>query len=158
MASTTFEKPLDNDVSAISTNLGSPSSASAVTGADAFSKINSLNSNLSPLIKSLYNVNQSATSSRGTVTGQFLYNAKECTVNLIFTSSVTLSNSPGIIGLSTYKPKNDSALSCIDITSGISSAITGQVPCGIATSGTVYVKEIVENHVYAITGTYIRNN
>ena len=46
MASTTFEKPLDNDVSAISTNLGSPSSASEVTGADAFSKINTLNSNL----------------------------------------------------------------------------------------------------------------
>ena len=46
MASTTFEKPLDNDVSALSTNLGSPSSASAVTGADAFSKINSLNSKI----------------------------------------------------------------------------------------------------------------
>lgn len=50
MASTTFEKPLDNDVSAISTNLGSPSSASAVTGADAFSKINSLNGKLNSYI------------------------------------------------------------------------------------------------------------
>lgn len=56
MASTTFEKPLDNDVSAISTNLGSPSSASAVTGADAFSKINTLNSNLTNLNNNKANV------------------------------------------------------------------------------------------------------
>ena len=46
MASTEFDMPLDNDLNALGTNLGSPSSASSVTGADAFSKINTLNGNI----------------------------------------------------------------------------------------------------------------
>ena len=37
---------VDSDVGTVSTNLGSPSSASSVTGADAFTKINTVNTNL----------------------------------------------------------------------------------------------------------------
>ena len=113
----------------------------------------SLNSNLA---KGIANIDQAATGNRGTIRGQLLHDATECTVCLTFTSTVSVSNSPGII--TTYKPKNDSAMSCIDITSGIASAITGAIPCGISTNGTIFVKEIKENHVYAITGTFIRNN
>lgn len=107
---------------------------------------------------SILNINQSATSNRGTVTGQLLYSELECTVNLVFTSSATATNSPGILGISSYKPKQDSALSCIDITSGITSAITASVPCGIGTSGSIFIKEITNGHIYAVTGTYIREN
>ena len=46
MGATEFDKPLDNDYATINTNLGSPTSASGVTGADAFSKINTVNTNL----------------------------------------------------------------------------------------------------------------
>ena len=46
MGATEFDKPLDNDFATINTNLGSPTSASGVTGADAFTKINTLNSKL----------------------------------------------------------------------------------------------------------------
>ena len=46
MGATEFDKPLDNDLTAINRNLGSPTSASGVTGADAFTKINTVNTNL----------------------------------------------------------------------------------------------------------------
>ena len=118
-------------------------------------QITALNSNLA---KGTRDIDQTATSDRGTVRGQLLYDATTCTVCLIFTSTVSASNSPGIIGVGSLKPKIDSAMSCIDITSGITSAITGSIPCGIATTGTIFIKEIVEDHVYAITGTFIRNN
>lgn len=122
---------------------------------DIKSQIDTLNSNLA---KSILNINQSASSNRGTVRGQLIYDATECTVCLIFTSTISSSGSPGITNISTYKPENDSALSCIDISSGIASAITGAVPCGISTAGSIYLKEIIADHVYAITGTFIRNN
>ena len=51
MASTEFDMPLDNDLNALGTNLGSPSSASSVTGADAFSKINTLNGKIANMVK-----------------------------------------------------------------------------------------------------------
>ena len=119
------------------------------------SDITSLNSNLA---KDIRDIDQTATNNRGTVRGQLLYDATTCTVCLIFTSSVSASNSPGILGIGSLKPKNDSAMSCIDITGGIASAITGSIPCGISTNGTIFVKEIIEDHVYTITGTFIRNN
>lgn len=126
-----------------------------VGSTDLQSQVNALNSNLA---KDIVNINQSASSNRGTIQGQLLYDATECTVCLILTSTVSISNSPGIVSISSYKPKNDSALSCIDITSGISSAVTGSVPCGISTTGNIFVKEIITDHVYAITGTFIRDN
>ena len=46
MASTVFSKPVNDEVGTLQTNLGSPSSASGVTGTDAFSKINTLNGNI----------------------------------------------------------------------------------------------------------------
>lgn len=85
-----------------------------------------------------------------------MYSQEEVTLNMLFTSSVTASNSPGIITMSSYKPAVDCALSCIDITSGISSSISGSVPCGIGTNGSVYIKECTQGHIYAISGTYIR--
>lgn len=106
--------------------------------------------------KTVIELNQSATSNRGTITGLYAYTAQEVVLNIIFTSSVSVSNSPGIITLSSYKPKHDCALACIDITSGIGSSITGSVPCGIGANGSVYIKECISGHIYAITGTYIR--
>ena len=117
--------------------------------------VEALNSNLA---KGIRDIDQTATSNRGTVRGQLLYDATSCTVCLIFTSTVSASNSPGILGIGSLKPKYDSAMSCIDITSGITSAITGSIPCGIAMTGTIFVKEIIEDHIYAITGTFIRND
>lgn len=117
--------------------------------------VEALNSNLA---KGIRDIDQTATSNRGTIRGQLLYDATACTVCLIFTSTVSASNSPGILGIGSFKPKNDSAMSCIDITGGIASAITGAIPCGISTTGAIFMKEIIEDHVYAITGTFIRNN
>lgn len=53
MGATEFDKPLDHDLAAINTNLGSPTSASGVTGADAFTKINTLNSNITNIIANM---------------------------------------------------------------------------------------------------------
>ena len=87
MASTTFEKPLDNDVSAISTNLGSPSSASAVTGADAFSKINTLNSKF--------------TISRGTLATGITYQLINKML-MLYINGITVSQSSGWTDLADY--------------------------------------------------------
>lgn len=106
--------------------------------------------------KTVIELNESALSGRGTITGLYAYTAKDVVLNIIFTSSVDLSNSPRIITLSQYKPKHDCALACIDITSGIGSSINGSVPCGIGENGSVYIKECTSGHIYAITGTYIR--
>ena len=66
------------------------------------------------------------------------------------------SNSPIIKTFSAFKPKGvDVALSCIDITSGITSAITSSIPCGIGTGGQVVMKEMTQDHLYAISGTFI---
>ena len=47
MATSSFNiGDLNSDIAALNGNLGSPSSASSVTGADAFSKINTLNNNM----------------------------------------------------------------------------------------------------------------
>ena len=70
-----------------------------------------------------------------------------------FTASTSASNSPQVASCS-IAPALDCALSCIDITSGISSAITDAIPCGISEQGRIYVKTITTNHVYAITGVF----
>ena len=68
----------------------------------------------------------------------------------------TATNSPVIMTFSTqFRPKEVVALSCIDITSGITSAITSQIPCGMGTGGQVVMKEMTQDHLYAITGTFI---
>lgn len=75
-------------------------------------------------------------------------------VNFWFTAVSTAENSP-IIAASPYKPRYDSALSCIDITNGIGMAIESVIPCGIDSGGHIYVKTITTNHTYALTGVFI---
>ena len=70
-----------------------------------------------------------------------------------FKAIVSAANSPQIA--SSPSAVVDAALSCIDITSGMSTALTGSIPSGVHTSGKVYVKEIVTDHIYAVTGCYI---
>ena len=71
-------------------------------------------------------------------------------------AKATATNSPIIITFSTqFRPKEVVALSCIDITSGITSAITSQIPCGMGTGGQLVMKETTVDHLYAITGTFI---
>lgn len=70
-----------------------------------------------------------------------------------FKATVSVSNSPQIA--SSPNAVADAALSCIDITSGMSTVLTGSIPSGVSTSGKVYVKEIVTDHIYAVTGCYI---
>ena len=78
-------------------------------------------------------------------------------INLVVKAKTSATNSPSISSVaSAYKPTVDTALSCIDITSGISSAITDSVPCGISSAaGTIYIKSITLDHIYAITGYYL---
>lgn len=76
-------------------------------------------------------------------------------VNFVFKASMTLSNSPQCA--STINALMDTPLSCIDITSGIGTAITSAVPCGISTLGRIYIKEIVTDHIYAVSGQFIPN-
>lgn len=78
-------------------------------------------------------------------------------INLVVKAKTSATNSPSISSVaSAYKPTVDTALSCIDITSGISSAITDSVPCGISSAaGTIYIKSIITDHIYAITGYYL---
>ena len=95
-----------------------------------------------------------AVSSRGSISsGKAAYFGNSVHLNFTFTASTTLTNSPQIA--STVQAAYDSALSCIDITSGIRTAITSSIPCGVATNGGIYIKEITSGHVYAITGTFL---
>lgn len=105
-------------------------------------------------------LNQTASAGRGTITGLYAYKDDAVMLNLIFTSTVSASNSPGVINIGALvgNPKYDCALSCIDITSGIASSITGSIPAGISTNGSVYMKECIAGHVYAISGEYIRTS
>lgn len=74
-------------------------------------------------------------------------------VNMKFTGNYTATNSP-LIGTFSLLPKYVSALSCIDITSGINNAISSSVPCGVNTDGSVYIKTMTSGNVYAMTGIY----
>jgi len=70
---------IGDSVSDLETNLGSPSSASSVTGADAFSKINTLNSDLSDMIKVVEGSKTNFTVSNGTTT-YFYWNELDVTI------------------------------------------------------------------------------
>lgn len=118
--------------------------------------VNENASGITALKKTVVTVNEDALQERGTVTGKIMYNANEVTLNIKFTSSVTASNTPGIYSIASFSPAVEAALTCIDITSGIASAITASGSCGISTSGVVFIKEVTSDHIYAITGTYIR--
>lgn len=74
-------------------------------------------------------------------------------VNMTFTGNYTATNSPRI-GSFSLLPKYVSALSCIDITNGISSSITESIPCGINTNGNIYIKKMTSGNIYAMTGIY----
>lgn len=92
-------------------------------------------------------------SGRGSVSDGGVYKwGRTAFVNLKFTASTTATNSPQVI--TAPNAMCDSALSCIDITNGIASAIEEAIPCGVATNGRIYMKKITSGHIYAITGTY----
>ena len=74
-------------------------------------------------------------------------------VNMKFTGNYTATNSP-LIATFSLLPKYVSALSCIDITSGINNAISSSVPCGVNTDGSVYIKTMTSGNIYAMTGIY----
>lgn len=95
---------------------------------------------------------------RGTMLSSRAYRAvggEYVFVNFVFKASMTLSNSPQCA--TTINALMDTPLSCIDITSGIGTAITSAVPCGISTLGRIYIKEIVTDHIYAVSGFFIPN-
>ena len=95
-----------------------------------------------------------AISSRGSITsGDAVRNGNMIHLNFIFTASYTATNSPQVAAVN--NAKYDSALTAIDITSGIGSAITEAIPCGVSTMGRVYLQKITSGHIYAITGSYI---
>lgn len=99
-----------------------------------------------------------AATARGTMLSGRAYRAiggQYVFVNFVFKSSSTLSNSPQCA--TTINALMDTPLSCIDITSGIGTAITSAVPCGISTLGRIYIKEIVTDHIYAVSGHFIPN-
>ena len=78
---------------------------------------------------------------------------KICLINIKFKAKASATNSPQIG--TALSAAFESALSCIDITSGISSEIKGQIPAGVATNGRIYAKSIETDHIYALTGVYI---
>lgn len=95
-----------------------------------------------------------AVTSHGTITsGEAVYAGRMIHLNFIFTASVTATNSPQIAGVP--NALYDTALSAIDITSGIASAITAAIPCGVSTLGRIYLQSITSGHIYAITGDYL---
>ena len=99
-----------------------------------------------------------AATNRGTMLSGRAYRAiggEYVFVNFVFKASTTLSNSPQCA--LTINSLMDTPLSCIDITSGIGTAITSAVPCGISTLGRIYIKEIVTDHIYAVSGFFIPN-
>lgn len=95
-----------------------------------------------------------AVSSRGSITsGDAVRIGRMIHLNFIFAATYTVTNSPQVANVS--KAKYDSALTAIDITSGIGSAITEAIPCGVSTLGRVYLQKTTSGHIYAITGSYI---
>ena len=82
--------------------------------------------------------------------------------NMVFMSIcvkglMNLSNEPGIFVIdSGYWPKKTCALSVIETSNtNIASALGESVTCGITNSGHVYIKRIVTDKYYFITGAFI---
>lgn len=67
-------------------------------------------------------------------------------------AAASATNSPGIARIVNKTLPCDAALTALDITSGIGTAITSGVPCGISASGSIYIKELVQDHIYAVSG------
>lgn len=88
------------------------------------------------------------------MTGVIHKSGEICHVNVKLTSNTTATNSPQVV---TALPNAicDSALTAIDITSGIGAAITDAIPCGVSEGGVMYLQTITSGHIYAITGSYI---
>lgn len=96
--------------------------------------------------------------SRATLsTGGYVKHGNLVIVNVRINGAATATNSPQVLG-ELPAPRMEIALNCIDITEGIGSAITGSIPCGMATGGQVYMKEITNAHVYVISGCYISDS
>lgn len=95
-----------------------------------------------------------AISSRGSITsGKAVRVGKMIHVNFVLSTTVSATNSPAVAF--TNRALCETALSCIDITNGIASSITSTVPCGVGTNGSICMKEIIADHIYAITGQFI---
>ena len=75
-------------------------------------------------------------------------------VNIKFKALATLTNKPAVLLTnSSHRPTYDCVLSALDITDGIDN-ITESIPCGIATTGYVYVTKITTDNIYRISGWY----
>ena len=75
-------------------------------------------------------------------------------VNIKFKALATLTNKPAVLLTnSSHRPTYDCVLSALDITNGIDN-ISESIPCGIATTGYVYVTEITTDRIYRISGWY----
>ena len=113
-------------------------------------EVDELNSSLTPSVT----VPSYILSRVSSVSGGYVIIGNIVVVACIITANVTAANSPQVLSLpSAY---SDTALSCIDITNGIASSISEGVPAGLSTGGRCFVKTIAENHIYAISGSYIK--
>ena len=114
--------------------------------------------NTIPDLKDYYFSAPNAIVSRATIlNGGYLKFGALVIVHVKIKAVGSASNSPGILR-DFPRPRIDAALTAIDITSGMTSAITSGVPCGItdnSNTGFVYIKETTNDHIYAITGCYI---
>lgn len=125
--------------------------ANTLAGAQSNLGITELNGKLSPSISS-----PSVESDRATLTsGGYITIGKMVIVNFVVTATYTASNSPTVAHLPA--PTADAALSCVDITRGMGTAIESAVPCGVRSSnGYMCIKTITNGNIYAITGAYIK--
>ena len=145
-----------NDSDLLHVNQGGVSSDKKVTKQNLLKEVNSSITSLNNSLTNNSMTPMSVLSGRGTaLDGGYCLVGNMVHINWKFKAGTSATNSPSISS-TPPSPKTEAALSCIDITSGISSAIDGSVPCGVSAVGTLYLKEIANNHIYAITGTYIK--
>lgn len=112
-------------------------------------------SHFSSSVRSSNLTNIIITPSRGIIrSGGYRYIGSLAVVNFTFIANTNASNSP-LITQSLPHANCECALTCIDITNGITNEITTGVPCGISQNGDVYIKELINEHIYAVTGAYI---
>lgn len=86
--------------------------------------------------------------------GGYVKDDKVCVVNMKYTALKTAANSPSLLS-DMPKALTEASLSCVDITSGVTSAIGDNIPCAVAKDGKLWVQSITTDHIYAITGSYI---
>lgn len=68
-------------------------------------------------------------------------------------ASHTATNTPRMATID-FEAAMDCPLTCIDITSGMSSSIDESIPCGVSYQGYLFMKKATNGHTYAITGVY----